>query len=68
MTQAIRAVQGQYLHQQIRETERSIAEEFSFMKCFVISHVLGGKKALGAEPRMIYAHARKSLTHFNKIP
>lgn len=44
MTQAIRAVQAQYHHLQIRETERSTAGQFSLMKCFVVSQIFLGKR------------------------
>lgn len=43
MTQAIRALQGQYHHQQLREAERSTAGQFSPMKCFVVSYVFWEK-------------------------
>lgn len=74
MTQAIRALQGQYHHQQLREAERSTAGQFSPMKCFVVSYVFGEKGtaaiflSLGAVPCMMSGHARKELAHFNKLP
>lgn len=73
MTQAIRALQGQYHHQQLRKTERSTAGQFSPMKCFVVSQISGKKGtaailSLGAVPCMMSGHARKELAHFNKLP